>query len=310
MTVAKNINLIAAGILLFFVLACSSGNDNITSTQYAQQMIDLRPTCGNFPSKESCEVFEYPIDSNKKREYILHVPEGEIESSPPLFIFLHGGGGSAGTTPLFFGIRTFLASTKYVGVFPNARLNERGFRSWDFDDVEFIDEVITRLIASNNIDPDRVFIFGFSNGGFLANYLACKIPSRVTAIISHAGNLLAPLADPINNCATDGNVAIHHIHGNADDIIPYQGVEDGILSAEAAINEWSIANQCDAAFINSEAFDLVPDIENNESVTRRYQNCIKPVELTTIDGAGHLPRFDLARLSELMSDFYQNSTNQ
>lgn len=295
-------------MLIGSLLACGgSGNEEVSYLESIADDIDLSPTCGTTHSNESCEVFIFPSDSSQKREYILHLPQGEIETSPPLFIFLHGGGGSAATTPLFFGIRAFLKNTNYIGVFPNARLNERGFRSWDFDDVEFVDEVIRRVNISHNIDLQRVYVFGYSNGGFLANYLACKIPSKVTSIMSHAGNLLAPLDDPINSCEKDDYVAIAHIHATDDDIIFYEGTEEGFLSAEEAIREWSIQNQCDDSFTLSNPIDLVFDEEGTDSTTRTYENCLAPVQLTTIEGSTHLPDFDLEELSSLMQEFYEES---
>jgi len=294
------ISMINAFLILFLLTACLGDVDKKIVR------LDYTPTCDQFASNEFCKVFYFPDENGDKREYILHVPEGDIEESPPLLIFLHGGGGDARNSPIFFGIRTFLDDKKYIGVMPNGRINDLGFRAWDFDDVEFIDEIIRQQVRESNIDLNRVFVFGFSNGGLLANYLACKIPNRITAIISHAGNLLAPLDDPINDCATNGDVAIHHIHAIGDDVIPYNGTE-GLLSADAAVNEWSIFNQCDASATESDAFDLTFDVEGNDASTLTYQNCIKPVQLTTIDESSHLPDFIFEQLSSLMEDFYLSS---
>jgi len=290
-------------LLLIFLSACGGGGQSINLAP----VIDLSPTCGNTLGNETCKVFIFPVGSGQKREYILTIPPGITETSPPVLIFLHGGGGDASSTRLFFGTRQFVDDNKYIGVYPNARINSSGFRSWDFDDVEFIDEVINQVIANQNVDPNRVFVFGFSNGGFLANYLACKIPSRITAIMSHAGNLLAPLADPINQCATNGTVAIHQIHATGDDTIPYDGVIGSFLSADEAALEWSRFNQCDAAFTTSLPFNLAIDVAGDETTTRTWQNCIAPVQQTIIQGSSHLPNFDLAALRQLMLDFYQMS---
>lgn len=288
-------------LIILLLVACSSEEDE------QEPRLDYTPTCDEFAQNEICKVFYFPDESGEKREYILHLPDGDIEASPPLLIFLHGGGGSARNSPIFFGTRTFLDDKKYIGVIPNARFNDAGFRSWDFDDVEFIDEIIRQQVIESNIDLDRVFVFGFSNGGFLANYLACKIPNRITAIISHAGALLAPLDDPINNCVSNGDVAIHHIHATGDEIIPFDGAEERFLSANAAITEWSVFNQCDDSFSESTPFDLTFDMEGNDASTRTYQNCIKPVQLTVIEGSIHLSDFRFAPLFSLMEDFYDSS---
>ncbi len=44
----------------------------------------------------------------------------------------------------------------------------------DLDDVGFILALVDELVASYSIDPDRVYLTGFSNGGLLAYRLACE----------------------------------------------------------------------------------------------------------------------------------------
>jgi polyhydroxybutyrate depolymerase len=284
-------------LILGLISACSSRESPVNTVQEPDE---LAQTCGLTIDNETCEVFLFPEGSDSRREYILHTPDGSIDDSPPLFIFLHGAGGNASESPGPFGIRKYMTAQGFIGVFPNARVNENGFRDWRVDDVEFIEFIIEQLILTKNIDPERVFIFGFSNGGFLANFAACEIPSKITAMFSFAGNLL----EPLNNCVTDGDIAIHHLHATGDEIIPYDGVEGAFLSAPDAIEEWSIYNQCDASFVISDAFELTNDENGNESITWSYENCIKPVHLTTINGSGHHPSFQTLKLQELMSDFF------
>jgi polyhydroxybutyrate depolymerase len=293
----KSVNLLVV-LLLGFISACNSNKDAPVNTPPRPDV--LAQTCGLITANEICEAFLFPQGSETRREYILHTPDGTIEDSPPLFIFLHGAGGNAGDSPGPFGIRKFMTAQNYIGVFPNARANENGFRDWQEDDVEFIDFIIEQLILTKNIDPQRVFIFGFSNGGFLANLAGCKIPSKITAVFSFAGNLL----EPLNNCESDGDLAIHHLHATGDEIVPYDGIDGRFLSAPDAIEEWSIYNQCDASFVISDRFELTNDENGNDSSTWTYENCIKPVQLTTIDGSGHNPSFQTLKLQKLMSDFF------
>ena len=41
------------------------------------------------------------------------------------------------------------------------------------DDVDYFSRVVDHLVANANADPQSVFASGMSNGGFMANRLAC-----------------------------------------------------------------------------------------------------------------------------------------
>jgi len=286
--------------LILFISSCSDKEPPVDSLAVA---ISPPQECGLTTDNETCEIVVFPENSQTSREYILHTPSVELDDSPPLFIFLHGAGGIAGASAGPFGIRKYMTSAKFVGVFLNGKADEFGFRTWEEDDVEFISYIIDQLIINKNIDSNRVYIFGYSMGGFLANLAGCRIPSKVTAIFSFAGNLISPLS----NCASDGNVAIHNLHATGDEIIFYNGSDGDYLSAIEAIEEWSILNQCDASFIESDVFDLTNDVNGKDSITRTFENCIKPVQLTTIEGSGHSPLFQTLNLQQLMSDFFDAS---
>ena len=296
-----NVRIYIIVFLILFISSCSKNREPPIKTPAAEA--PPSQLCGLTTDNETCETVVFPEDSQTSREYILHTPSVELEDSPPLFIFLHGAGGLAGTSTGPYGIRKYMTSAKFIGAFLNAKANEIGFRDWEEDDVEFISFVIDQLILNKNIDPDRVYIFGYSNGGFMANLAGCRIPSKVTAIFSFAGNLI----EPLNNCATDGNVAVHNLHATGDEVIPYNGIDGAFLSAPEAIEEWSVLNQCDASFIESGVFDLTNEVAGDDSMTRSFENCIKPVQLTTIEGSGHSPLFQTLNLQQLMSDFFTAS---
>ncbi len=304
------IKTIFLGLITILLVSCGGGSSNVPplvigSAENAGNP-NLSPTCGVLQPEEICETFFFPTGTAVKREYILNIPDTVTEPNPPLFILLHGGGGNAGLASLPFGIRRFIKDNKYIGVFPNARINDRGFRSWNFDDVEFITEVIRQLIVNQNVNPKKVYIFGFSNGSFLANLLACKIPDKITAVIGLAGTLL----EPLTGCANTGDVAIHNIHATGDDVIPYIGVPDRFLGAIDAIEEWRIQNQCSATFTTSNMIDLTRDVTGDDASTRTYDNCTRTVELTTIEGSGHLPEYNFPQLHGLMIDFINKAQSE
>ncbi|HFB67127.1 MAG TPA: alpha/beta fold hydrolase [Aeromonadales bacterium] len=290
-------------LFLFGLISCGGGGTGPVFKDEGVGNTDrtgLEPTCGILQPEEVCLTFFFPTGTAEKREYTLNIPSSITEANPPLFILLHGGGGDAGSASIPFGIRKFIDDNKFIGVFPNARINSRGFRSWDFDDVQFIEEVIRQLRLNQKINPEKVYVFGYSNGSFLANLLACKIPDKITAMFGFAGTLLEPLTD----CANTGSVAIHNMHAKGDDTIPYAGSPGNFLGALETIEEWRIFNQCDATFTTSTLFDLTKDIIGDDAETRTYENCLRTVALTSIEDSGHLPQFNLEELHRIMLNFY------
>ena len=57
------------------------------------------------------------------------------------------------------------------------------------DDVAFVDYLISSLSEIYNINLDRVYATGMSNGGFMSFLLACQLSNKITAIASVTGSM-------------------------------------------------------------------------------------------------------------------------
>ena len=68
-------------------------------------------------------------------------------------------------------------------------------------------------------DFGPVYIFGHSNGGFMAYYMACKGLPGLRAVASLAGTSY------VDDGACEGAapVSVLHIHGSADDVVLFDG---------------------------------------------------------------------------------------
>lgn len=69
------------------------------------------------------------------------------------------------------------------------------------------------------VDPDRIYVFGHSNGGFMAYWLACELSDEVTAIAVLAGSDYPTDAD----CQPSRPVSVLHLHGDDDELVFYEG---------------------------------------------------------------------------------------
>lgn len=85
------------------------------------------------------------------------------------------------------------------------------------NDLGFIRQIIERTAAEVAIDPDRVYIAGWSGGGAMAYAVACDVPERFAAIGTVAGSLLR------SDCAPRADLSVVHIHGTKDQTSPYGG---------------------------------------------------------------------------------------
>jgi poly(3-hydroxybutyrate) depolymerase len=78
-------------------------------------------------------------------------------------------------------------------------------------EVRFISELIDRLQAQYNIDPNRIHANGMSNGGGMAFALSCKLSDRVAAV----GTVAAELALSWDRCGYPKPVPTIEFHGTA-----------------------------------------------------------------------------------------------
>ena len=57
------------------------------------------------------------------------------------------------------------------------------------DDVGYLTGLIDEIIAAGwPVDPKRIYLFGHSNGGYMAHRMACDRADRIAAIICLAGS--------------------------------------------------------------------------------------------------------------------------
>ena len=132
------------------------------------------------------KLVDFGIDS---MHYLVNYPEGYTATDTvrwPLVLFLHGGG--EGGDDLETVKRVALpyeieqgATYPFVTVAPQNKLT-RGF--WD---IRGLDYLLDQVLEQENVDPDRVYLTGFSRGALGAWMLAMQTPERFAALVPLAG---------------------------------------------------------------------------------------------------------------------------
>ncbi len=87
------------------------------------------------------------------------------------------------------------------------------------DDLGFTKDMIAKISADYCVDPKRVHSTGFSNGGFMAYRFACEMSDTFASVASVSGTI----GIPPDTCKPKRPVAMLHIHGTSDIVVPYNG---------------------------------------------------------------------------------------
>ncbi len=208
--------------------------------------------------------------------------DASTQDPASLLIDLHGAGQTAARLRKYSGMEAVAAREGLVVVWP-----ESPDLSWNDgsccgpaqadgrDDVAFISELIEHVSARLPVDPQRVYLTGFSNGCALAQLVAVRRSDLIAAVACYSDYLFdepTPGYEP---------VPVLQVHGTADDAVPYsaRGSKPGAIeNAES----WARHNACAS----------VPEIsETDELVTYRFVDCrddAEVVHIAIVDG-GHVP---------------------
>lgn len=111
--------------------------------------------------------------------------------------------------------------------------------------------IIANLKHQLNVDANRIFATGMSNGGMISYVMACELPDIFKAIASVAGT------DNTVTCSHKQPISILHIHAQNDDHVLFNGgAGEGAFkdpskvtnftSVPDTIHRWVAYNQCNA----------------------------------------------------------------
>ena len=201
----------------------------------------------------------------RTRLYRVHVPASYRPGAPaPLLVALHGGGGNRDHMARdgHYGLISLSERTGLVLVLPNgvSRFRNGLFATWNagdccgaardgnVDDVGFIRAVVQRVRSQLDIDAQRVYATGMSNGAMMAYRLACELPELFRAIAAVAGT------ENTRSCVPGQPVSVLHIHARNDGHVLYEGgagpeaVDRALItdfrSVPETVARWVALNHC------------------------------------------------------------------
>lgn len=256
----------------------------------------MASSCGLFGTGltvEDADVKTVQVDGQDDREAVLVAPEGHFFNSErqgesgglPLVVALHGLGGDA----VSFGNDTewpeAARDNGFVVAFPQGVDD-----SWNAgrccgaavaegtNDVSFIDSLINQLVSEEGVDPDQVYVTGYSNGAMFTFLYACLAHSQLAGAASVAGT-------NFSDCQPDGSVDFLQVSGRDDPVIPVLGGESELVGVpEVPSVEQSLLDMADAAGCQD-----LKTLEVNGVVSFQSVDCEggTSVRFDVIEGFGH-----------------------
>ena len=257
---------------------------------------------GDYPPNRNAQSYltlgGLPGQGTRQRGYKVHVPKGYDPSVPtPVLYAFHGYQQNAS---MFVVNGTgFVPKSDQEGfilVMPNG-VQEDGFGgSWNggvccgaaaaqkLDDVGFVRAIHAELQKHLNIDVQRVYATGLSNGGFMTHRLGCEASDLFAAIAPIAGSIgtsqlgsTGTNRDPdLKECTPERPIAVLMVHGDADPIVPYAGMKP-------SLDHWARANGC-----RETTAPAMQPASGGDTTCVTYEGC-SGIEVTgcSVRGGGH-----------------------
>ncbi len=220
------------------------------------------------------------------REYLIYIPASYTGAQAVSLLFsLHG---ATRTKEYQYDLSAFnlIADREnFILITPEATTLQRPTTLWNHnghpdgaDDIGFISALIDETLKDYNIDTDRIYAAGSSNGGFLSFQLACQLSDRIAAITAVKGGMNST---QINACRPTRSVPILQLHGTADQNVAYE-------EAVNSLDFWIGHNQTATAPVIIGIPDIAPD-DGSVVEYYLYDNGINQstVEHFKVIGGGH-----------------------
>lgn len=254
-----------------------------------------------------------------QRQFYYYQPASYRAGAPLVFV-LHGSKGEGLGMRKMTGYQFDRLADEhgFIVVYPN------GFdRHWNdcrasasytantenIDDPAFFQAMINHFSEQQQIDEDRVFATGFSNGGHMVYRLAYEMPEVFTGVAAIAANL--PVKD--NNDCTPKNlpISVAIFNGTEDPINPYEG---GLVQLFGDASRGTVIASSQSAHYFASLDGMagepivvdLPDADGNPdsqiTLTHWANEEGQRVSLYTLKGSGHVIPSKVVKFSAMLGN--------
>lgn len=227
------------------------------------------------------------MQADYTRFYRVHVPmRSELGPAAPVVLAFHGSGQTGEQLRALTTLDRTADSAGFIVVYPEAAMGNWdvfGSVGYGLDELAYVREVIDRVDRAYVIDDRKIIAVGLSNGGVMAQQLACRMADRIAGFVAVGASLSHLQAE---GCQPDRPVSGLFLLGTVDPFFPAAG-NSTLLSFDGTMQFWASVNHCAGDRLRTSLPDRTDD------GTMVYQSRYRPcrdgsrVELDSIVGGGH-----------------------
>ncbi len=166
--------------------------------------------------------------------------------------------------------------------------------AFDVDTVNFVHQMLEELIVNVKLDPSRIYLTGFSDGGVATFYFMCELSHLVAAVATVAAAMPIGL---VEECTPERAIPLMMLNGTADSRVRFSGGIFGdpnqpqgleMASAFDTATFWRQANGCGEVDQKSVLDDKDPT-DSARVWTQTWEECddLASVHFITLLGGGH-----------------------
>ena len=297
-----------------------------TESAFLELSRDLVTWYGNRKGKWFNQTLNSEMEFYRLREALprmvkTYVPKNyDPNKAYPLIINLHGFTGDWNHQNGYFPLKEHADRLGFIFCVPDGEMDANNRRRWNaidaccgsrndlLDDSAYLRQVIETAMESFNIDENRIYCMGFSNGGMMSYRMAIDHSDLIAGVVVVGG-----ISYKDTKHAPEFPVHVLHIHGTKEE--NFHGTELGDLafyyaptpSVEQNMKNWAAFNECHEESVQENSLDLVRRLRGNETTVFNFHNerngC--DVELWQVEGGVHVEEYS-KRMKELMVDWMMN----
>lgn len=240
----------------------------------------------------------------ESRDYTVYVPASYNGSSAvPLVMNIHGLSGSSSKQENYQDFRKIADTANFIVVHPEGTGPFALLIGWgsmstvdaSLDDRNFIMSLLDTIEANYNINTNKIYSTGYSQGGYMTNNLACMHGERFAAIAAVAGKLTA---EHFSVCDPTHALPVMHIHGTNDGLVAYTGT--GTEDVELLVENWVCYNNCNTTPVSIDTLTDIDPTDNSYPIHYVYDGGTDgaSVEFYKVVNGGHQVPSELVTLDE------------
>ena len=206
----------AGGVALTSLTGCSLDVTHTVHPEHARlSVVPSAPTQETEPGK-------YSIDSAGNLLAFLQVPpQYDPATEWPLVVALHGAGITASGPMNFLG--PYADEFGFVLLAPNARAATWDVMTQDYgNDIAVIDQVLTQVFSQVRIDPQRIFLEGFSDGASYALGVGLTNDQLFKKVVAFSPGFICPYV-------TGSTQPVFVSHAQQDPILSFTNTKEKIV---------------------------------------------------------------------------------